>query len=123
MSSEEYFKSYRDKLKQLENYETDVKNLNLEVASIRNKIMSLQTECVKMRSIITVMIEEGIDHVEARLRDDTSVVSLWDDESLKNLTTTVTKSTYPFYNTITSISGNPYGVLPIGSPMSTKATP
>lgn len=86
MSSEDYFKSYRDKLRELEDYRAKVNLMQVEVANIRKTIVCMQNECIKMRSIITIMIEEDIDDVEAKLRGETSTVSLWDDEGIRGLT-------------------------------------
>ena len=114
MSSDDYFKSYRHKLRELENYKDTINKLNIEVASIRNKVIGLQNECIKMRTIITIMIEEGIDDVEARLRDEKSTVSLWESESIS----TSTSRSYPYYQSMSSISGNPFASGSIENAMS-----
>ena len=83
ISKEDYFESYRKKLREIEKNKSKLTELQLEVKNVRDVINNIQTECVKMRGVITKMIEEGIDDVEARLRDDSKITSLWDYDNQK----------------------------------------
>ena len=78
----EFFEKYRAKVKEVK----DVKELmrkiqqdaQAEITRLYTHTLALEKECVTMRRIITRVIEEGIDDVEARLQgDDQTATSMW----------------------------------------------
>jgi len=80
-SSEKYFESYRKKIDEIEFKKDELNVLQQQLSNVRADLLALQSECERMRRIITMMIEKGIDDVEARLRiDEISHRTLWEHD-------------------------------------------
>ena len=84
----DYFEQYREKIREIKVLEEQVSNLQEQINSRRSNIKSLNTEVNGMRRIITVMIDQGMDPVEAKLRtdDDDRQDNLWRDLDLAKVT-------------------------------------
>ena len=76
----EYFEEYRNKISAVAELQTEIDLLKNRIGELRKNSTSLSREIEGMRRIITVMIDHGMDPVEAKLRTDPSdrMDSLWD---------------------------------------------
>jgi len=76
----EYFKEYRAKISEMKELQQEADRLKDMVDLIRKKSVNLSREIEGMRHIITVMIDQGMDPVEAKLRTEPAerTESMWD---------------------------------------------
>ena len=76
----EYFEEYRNKISAMAELHTEMDLLKNRIDELRKNSASLSREIEGMRRIITVMIDQGMDPVEAKLRTDPSdrMDSMWD---------------------------------------------
>ena len=76
----EYFEEYRNKISAVAELQTEIDLLKNRIGELRKNSTSLSREIEGMRRIITVMIDHGMDPVEAKLRTDPSdrMDSMWD---------------------------------------------
>lgn len=77
----DYFEEYRQKRKELSEIDNEIKDLRSKMDSLRDRSSLISKELSGMRRIITVMVETGMDPVEAKLKNEISNLSesLWDD--------------------------------------------
>jgi acetyl-CoA carboxylase carboxyltransferase component len=89
----EYFDEYRQKIAQLDELRSQEEKHRLEIEKLRKNHRKLQEELESMRKIITVMIDKGMDPVEAKLvtTDEDRKSSYWTDNMITN-TGTITAS-------------------------------
>lgn len=78
--SEEYFKKYRDTQKKLKNLIEEIAHAESQTKKLRESAEILRNEILGMRQTITLMIENGWDPVEAKLKreNDLFPITLWD---------------------------------------------
>lgn len=78
--SEIFFEKYRTKLKEVEEMSIELKKAESKVSSMRKDISTIYNEISTMRSIITDMIDNGWDPVEANLKRDPNDIktTFWD---------------------------------------------
>lgn len=86
MTSEEYFKLYREKLKDLENIRMTAAKYKKKLSELREESDSLSIEISKMKILMTIMIDEGLDPAEAILRHNSDELAhihrnFWSDKS------------------------------------------
>jgi len=67
----DYFEEYRQKIREIKVLQKEMHELQELVSCKRSMIESLGREVDGMRRIITVMIDRGMDPVEAKLKTDT----------------------------------------------------
>jgi len=78
--SEEYFKKYRDTQKKLKNLIEEIAQAESQTKKLRESAEILRNEILGMRQTITLMIENGWDPVEAKLKSENDLfpITLWD---------------------------------------------
>ena len=76
----EYFEEYRNKISAMAELHTEMDLLKNRIDKLQKNSTSLSREIEGMRRIITVMIDQGMDPVEVKLRTDPSdrMDSMWD---------------------------------------------
>ena len=79
----EYFEEYRQKISEVERLENKERELGLEVDKIRRMRGQLRQDLLSMQRLITVMIENDWDPVEAKLKTESEERqrSFWDVRS------------------------------------------
>lgn len=86
----DYFEKYRSKKKEMANLGSEISDLRNLIDRKKTEANSLAVEIRSMRRIITTMIDEGMDPVEVKMRNDLSDLtqSLWDyeDDTIQTLT-------------------------------------
>jgi len=87
-TDDRYIKQYREKLRELNRVEEGVNSLRREIDSLSQEMAqrrithgSLLSEITAMRKVISVMIDEDVDHVEAKLKVEPSdmINTIWTD--------------------------------------------
>lgn len=81
----EYFEQYRakvNKIKETKDLMRKIKDdAQAEITRLYTNVQDMEKECLVMRRIITKVIEEGLDDVEARLRGDNVIeTNMWQGE-------------------------------------------
>lgn len=67
--NEQFFAEYRRKLDRIEELQSELKAREADIAKLRAQIPNELTELASMRTVITRIIEHGIDPVMAKLGD------------------------------------------------------
>ena len=130
----DYFETYREKIKSIRDTKALMRKIKddaqAEITRLYEDVKNSEKEAHQMRRIITRVIEDGIDSVEARLTpDDNQVVSnMWQnshttyDKIDPDSLTIATQSMIDTYDSLLidhmygavgatgAVSGNPYGV-------------
>ena len=76
---EGYFQEYRNKLNLLNEARAEHKNAHVEMLKTMSKVEKINNEINDMRRVITLIVEKGLDPVEARLSiNDADENSIWD---------------------------------------------
>ena len=85
-STLEYFEQYRQKRMELERLKKSYTSILGQMDDIRKKSDKLSNEISSMQSIITYMIDHGMDPVEAKLKTESyeRVVNLWSESMITN---------------------------------------
>lgn len=87
----DYFEEYRKKKRELESLADEHQRIKTVADEIRTKARNLEEEIASMKRIMTLMIDNGIDPVEAKLKTEPSslVDSFWDsriyDDTIQDL--------------------------------------
>lgn len=81
----DYFDMYRQKITEITDLKTEMKKIYEETEStldrLRSKINKAEQEVVNMRRVISKMIDNNIDDIEARLRlNENDTPSLWSEQ-------------------------------------------
>lgn len=87
-----YLDRYRRRLSDLKDIENEIVNLrdryDRELAVISDRQMRVKIEIREMRQVITTMIDQGCDSVEAKLRNEQeSAENIWDTITWDKITT------------------------------------
>jgi hypothetical protein len=84
----DYFKEYRQTRQDLDDISRQMKTVRASMDELTAKAHAVQKELDGMRKIITVMVETGMDPVEAKLKNDVSDLSssLWVDTLTDSMT-------------------------------------
>lgn len=95
----DYFEQYRNKLRTLEESKSNIARLRGEIDRAIDACKKINSEISSMRRIITLMVDTGMDPVEAKLRHDPSdlLESMW--EPIDVLDDSITITTYPSSST------------------------
>jgi predicted RNase H-like nuclease (RuvC/YqgF family) len=85
----DYFEEYREKLREIKSLEKQISDLHAQMHSKRSMVNTLSSEIESMRRIITVMIDRGMDPVEAKLKtdDEEREANLWRDHGIDRVAT------------------------------------
>ena len=86
----DYFEEYRQTRRDLDDISRQMKTVRASMDELTAKAHAVQRELEGMRKIITVMVETGMDPVEAKLKNDVSDLSssLWADTFMDSMATT-----------------------------------
>lgn len=100
ISDDKYIDKYRQKLAQMTKLQEDSGKISRQLDKCHIEMAAVQSELRTMRRIISTMIDNGIDHVEAKLRLDASehVNTIWTDANMDM------QAAYPLH-------GSPTGIL------------
>lgn len=96
----DYFEEYRAKKRELDALADEYARLKNIAEKTRIKARNLEQEISSMKRIMTIMIDDGIDPVEAKLKNDPSTLvdSIWDrnvyDDTIHELTISPSSSIY-----------------------------
>ena len=80
----DYFEKYQKKSLEIKNLKEQAREIQKkyreEIDKINKNIIDLDSECLAMRHIITRVLDDGQDAVEARLSDEIELsTTLWDE--------------------------------------------
>jgi hypothetical protein len=86
----DYFEEYREKIREIKSLEKEMRDLQQLISCKRSTTESLGREVDAMRRIITVMIDRGMDPVEAKLKTDAEdrQENMWRDQIYDHSTIT-----------------------------------
>lgn len=105
--SDRYLDRYRRRLSDLESVDKELKDLRNEydnrMTEINQRRMRVDSEIRDMRQVITTMIDQGCDPVEAKLRNDNDTRNtIWDIKDI-NWDSKMTIGIDPVYPVISSV--------------------
>jgi hypothetical protein len=78
-----FFEQYKNKVHELKTLKDQIRKIQTsaqdEIDKLSSDVISLEKDCLSMRKIITSVLENDIDSVEARLTDDPTIIksTLW----------------------------------------------
>lgn len=112
----DYFEKYRQTRDKLATTVAKIEDLKLQAAGRRSEAFELEKDLMAMKRVISVMIEENIDPIEAKLRTlpDDKVDTIWIDDQL-----TFTSASIDSYNSVYSSVG---GIDIAAAPLTTMST-
>jgi len=68
--TDEYFQTYRDKIAECELLRQEIRNIEKIIYNKNDTVRSLEEEINAMRQLITIMIDNDWDPVEAKLKTE-----------------------------------------------------
>lgn len=81
--SDSYLDRYRRKLADIESIDSEVREIRKryekELSDISSRRTRVENEIQEMRQVITTMIDQGVDPVEAKLRNSQRRETIWEN--------------------------------------------
>lgn len=82
-SMERYFKEYRRKLNEVKQIRVEHRDLSNQVVMMADKLTHAERELHGMKRVISKMIDEDLDPVEAKLSiDDSDEAGIWQNQTV-----------------------------------------